>query len=155
MSDSDVIPVTGVRALDHTADVGIEVDAGTLAELVQRAALGFTWLLLERGPSGQEFHRALRVRAGDAPSLLRETLRELLWWHERDGLTVVELKDVRVGRGEDGGVGADQDPLVLTALARLAMDEAAPVREIKGVTLHGLVAEQRGDRWYGHVIFDV
>jgi SHS2 domain-containing protein len=147
LDDSDVIPVTGVQALDHTADVGLEIDAGGLAELVQRAALGFTWLLLEREPSGQEFHRAMRVRAPDAPSLLRQTLRELLWWHERDGLSLRELGDVAVERGTEG--------IELTAVARLAMDESPPVREIKGVTLHGLVAEQRGARWYGHVIFDV
>jgi SHS2 domain-containing protein len=29
------------------------------------------------------------------------------------------------------------------------------VREIKGVTLHGLTAEPRGNGWYARVIFDV
>ena len=34
-------------------------------------------------------------------------------------------------------------------------DHGPRVREIKGVTLHGLVVERRTEDWVGRVIFDV
>jgi SHS2 domain-containing protein len=146
-SDPSEPPFPGVRALDHTADVGLEIEAPGLAELVARAALGLTWLLFDRAATGPEVVRALEVGAATPEALLREVLRELLWWHEADGLSAVELNDVRIAEGEGG--------LSLEATARLAADPAAPLREIKGVTLHGLVAEPRGADWHGRVIFDV
>src|SRR5688500_14683738 len=76
------VPVPGVRTLDHTADVGIEVDAPDLPELVRRAALGLTWLLMEREASGAMDERSLKIEAFTRATLLRDVLRELLWWHE-------------------------------------------------------------------------
>jgi len=152
----------GVRAFDHTADVGLDLSARTLPGLLARSAQGLAWLLLERTPSGPVEARPLRIEGAEPASLLRETLRELLWWHEAEGLTVLELCDVAVAGAEAGaaaGAGAGgahpTTGLVLTASARLARDAEAPIREIKGVTLHGLVAERRGEGWVGRVIFDV
>jgi SHS2 domain-containing protein len=49
----------------------------------------------------------------------------------------------------------DLGPTRLTAVLDLAPDTRPPIREIKGVTLHGLVAERRSGGWIGRVIFDV
>jgi len=152
-SDGDGAPA-GVRAFDHTADVGLDLTAGSLSGLLARAAQGLTWLLLERTPSGPVEERALRIEGAEPASLLRETLRELLWWHDAEGLTAVGLVGVVVA-GVDAGGTHPPPGLVLTASARLARDAEPPVREIKGVTLHGLVAERRGEQWVGRVIFDV
>jgi SHS2 domain-containing protein len=46
----DECPVTGVRALEHTADVGLEVEAPALDELFRRGALGAMWMVLGRMP---------------------------------------------------------------------------------------------------------
>ena len=140
-------PIPGVRALDHTADLGIEVSGADLPELLRRAARGLTWLLLEREPSGLPEERPLRASAEGAASLLREVLRELLWWHESEGLATRDLSDVRVMEREQ--------QLELTASARLVRDDGTPIREIKGVTLHGLFAERRDGDWWARVIFDV
>jgi SHS2 domain-containing protein len=145
--DPAALPFPGLRALDHAADVGLEVGAPDLPELVRRAALGMTWLLLEREPSGAPQERPLQATAEEPASLLREVLRELLWWHEAEGLAAGDLAHVRVRETSRG--------LELTASARLVLDEGTPVREIKGVTLHGLVVERREGGWYGRVIFDV
>jgi SHS2 domain-containing protein len=127
--------------------VGLEVNAADLPELLHRTARGLSWLLLEREPSGSSEERPLRASAEGPASLLRDVLRELLWWHESEGLTAIGLADVRVQESERA--------LELTASARLVRDEGTPVREIKGVTLHGLTAEPRSDGWYARVIFDV
>jgi SHS2 domain-containing protein len=147
MPDPGDPPFPGVRAIDHTADVGLEVSAPDLPELLHRTVLGLSWLLLEREASGPESDRPLRASAETAASLLREVLRELLWWHESEGLTARGLADVRVQEGARG--------LELSALAHLVRDDGMPVREIKGVTLHRLTAEPRSGGWYARVIFDV
>jgi SHS2 domain-containing protein len=141
------IPTPGVTALDHTADVGLEIDAPDLPVLLSRAVRGLCWLLLERLPSGASGERMLHVRGGSPALLLREMLRELSWWHDSEGCVAVELANARVIESDGGSE--------LTARALVSCNEGPPVREIKGVTLHGLAAEPRGGRWYGRVIFDV
>src|SRR5687767_5101718 len=92
--DVSEVPIPGVRTFEHTADVGIEVDAPDQAELVRRAALGLTWLLLEREASGTMEERPLRMEAFTRGTLLRDVLRELLWWHESEGFCPVDIVNI-------------------------------------------------------------
>jgi SHS2 domain-containing protein len=144
----------GVTFLDHTADVGLDVTAPTLAELFKRAAVGMACLISGADLAGEACdgaapltepvaERRTSLSAEDAPALLRFWLRELLRWYEAEGLA---LRDARF------------DVLTETrieAAVTLAPATVEPVREIKGVTLHGLRAERRGEGWIGRVIFDV
>lgn len=143
----------GVTPLDHTADVGLEVEAATLPELFARAAEGMAWLIqgdppseasgAGAGPEADAPARPLSLAAADLPALLRAWLRELLFWHE------TEAAAFRAARF---------DLLTETRLeaeVETGRPGAEPVREIKGVTLHGLAAERRGDGWTARVIFDV
>jgi SHS2 domain-containing protein len=83
------------------------------------------------------------LEADDLPTLLRAWLREVLWWHEVEGLALRRVR-FRV-----------LEPVRLEAEVTLAPPPGPPVREIKGVTLHGLeVAEEAGE-WRAQVIFDV
>ena len=136
-------PVPGVTALDHTADVGLVLEAPDLPELLRRAALALGWLLTEAPPPAVSETRSLEVEAEDAAALLRSWLRELLHWHEDDGFLPAE---VRVDQAVEGRV---------RAVVAGGVPEAEPVREIKGVTFHDLVAEPRGGGWWGRVVFDV
>ena len=138
------IPVPGVRPLDHTADVGIEVEAENLSELLRRAARGMTHLLLDAPPSSRTLERSIRV-SGDGPSgLLRNWLREVLYYFDAEGLAFVDA--IFSGLSEEG----------LEATLQVGLPDRAPAREIKGVTLHELMAERRQDgSWYARVIFDV
>ncbi|NJD20719.1 MAG: archease [Gemmatimonadetes bacterium] len=153
---ADSVP-PGVLFLDHTADVGLDLTASTLAQLFTRAALGMGCLISggERAgvarrvapsePPGAEplSDRRVSLSADDLAALLREWLRELLHWHEVEGLALrAATFDVLTERR-------------LEAVVTLAPAAFEPVREIKGVTLHGLRAERRGGRWAGRVIFDV
>ena len=56
---------------------------------------------------------------------------------------------------EGGDSEAPETELRLEATVGGGPAEGQPIREIKGVTLHGLAAEPREDGWYGRVIFDV
>ncbi|MFW5947567.1 MAG: archease [Gemmatimonadota bacterium] len=153
----------GIRFLDHTADVGMDVIAPSLEALFRRAAAGMAALL--RGADdelevpdrpapgeagGQQVgagqadagpRELVEVTADDVTGLLAAWLKELLYLHETRGVEIA---------------GAVFDRLTDTALvARVATRAAAPVREIKGVTHHELTVERAGEGWRARVIFDV
>lgn len=160
----------GVAFLDHTADVGIDVEAPDLAGLLHRAALGMTALLRgeeeDGAPSGGGAEREPRAPdaaepggtaesagaerppesvtlAADGPAgLLAAWLRELLFLHD--------ARDVDY-------LGAEFLSVTDTALRARVRTEPTrgAVREIKGVTYHELSARRVGPRWEARVIFDV
>jgi SHS2 domain-containing protein len=151
MESPGEVPIEGVRPLEHTADVGLEVEADAPVELFRRAALGMTHLLLDHVPRPREDGqlRHLSLRSSDLPDLLREWLREVLHLHESEGFALTSM-DLTLSEGWE-----------LSAELLGVIDPTVPIREIKGVTLHGLRAELRerddtgGPEWYGRVIFDV
>jgi hypothetical protein len=87
--------------------------------------------------------RSLTLSADDLPALLRAWLRELLYWHEADGVAVGVVRF------------ATLTPTRLEAMVTLRPEATEPIREIKGVTFHGLAVEQGAEGWTGRVIFDV
>lgn len=151
----------GLVFLDHTADVGIGIEAPSLDVFLHRAALGMLALLRgqededpgwdEPAPDGRAASEtapaepssaSVELEAAGPPSLLAEWLRELLFLHE------VEHRDY---------VDAEFHVLEPTGLrARVRLEPAVgAVREIKGVTYHELRVERADNRWKGQVIFDV
>jgi SHS2 domain-containing protein len=159
MSDASEVPVEGVRGLEHTADVALEVEAPTLPELFRRGALGAMWLVLDReGKEESESglpndRRPLDLVEEDLPALFRAWLRTLLFWEETEGFVTrdasLSFAPVPLCTAPDGqGFGLE---------ARIAgfIDKGSRVREIKGVTLHGLSVIRKGEGWVARVIFDV
>lgn len=142
------LPVPGARAIDHTADIGLELEAPHLPALFERAAFAAVWMALEAPVPPAATRRALCLSAGDLPALLRRWLQEILYWQEVDGLAPSEFGPVGV---EAGGPG----PAAVEATVALGRIEERPVREIKGVTYHGLAADRRRGGWYARVVFDV
>ncbi|MGH7542238.1 MAG: archease [Gemmatimonadota bacterium] len=142
----------GVRELDHTADVGIRVAAASLDELFVRA-VGGTWYLVFGQPEGLEIaepgddagERAhdIRLHADRTDGLLLKWLQELLYLYEVDGFVARRFRfDTLTER--------DLDCRVWGGPSR-----REPVRDLKGVTYHGLEAKRTDDGWSARVIFDV
>lgn len=137
----------GVRFLDHTADVGMDVEAHSLEALLHRAALGMLALL--RGEEdvtedvAQEAEEeadadppvattravSLDLAEESGPALLSAWLRELLFLHEVERRDYAAFTADRLDRWRFAGV-------VWTRAGGHA------VREIKGVTYHGLLVEE-------------
>ena len=138
--------LSGVQFLEHTADVGLEARGTTPSELFERAARGMIQLLVEHPPVAREA-RTLTLEANELPMLLRAWLRALLRWHE-DGFTAVDPDVASVAQDAQGR-------WMIHARVSGGRPGAHPLREIKGVTLHGLAAQELPDGWYGRVIFDV
>ena len=147
----------GVREIEHTADLGMEVEAASLEELFQRAAAGMMALVratdhealdrpADESPTAPAL-RSVRIEVdGDVPdvaALLVRWLRELLYLQEVAGFVYQDDTFQRLdGSGLRASVRPDPDP-------------SRQVRELKGVTYHGLEVEREADRWRARVIFDI
>jgi SHS2 domain-containing protein len=147
----------GVRALDHTADVGLDLEAGTLEALFRAAAAGLALLIRGAdvaaavapaamnppGPEAAAHWVELDGQAADPALLLAAWLRDLVYLHATTGATY------------DDAVFDELDEHAYRARVRLVPERAPPAREIKGVTYHGLEAGRDGGVWRATVIFDV
>lgn len=151
-------PSAGVTFLDHTADVGFEVAAPSKEALFHSAGLAMLALLRgeedaaggegawERRPEGGvEQQAGVEVAAPDPARLLADWLRELLFLHEIDRQDYSEAEFDTLDLSP---------PCRLRARVRLRAGGHA-VREIKGVTYHGMYLRERGPGWSARVIFDV
>lgn len=138
-----------VRELPHTADIGFEVRASSLDRLFRLAARGLLEALgVEAGEGRPVEGEPLELRRPDLERLLVSWLRELLHRSASEG-QVPEVEEVRVteAAGEEGAA----------LEARIAWRRASsePVREIKGVTYHGLQVRQEDGVWHAQVVLDV
>jgi SHS2 domain-containing protein len=139
-------PTPGVTGLDHTADLGIRVRAGSLAELLDRAARGMLELALgehDAPAAGPAAQRTLDLEADDAPILLVAWLREILF--------LFQVRDF-LYRSADFET-LTEERLVATLHGTDAPAERAT--EIKGVTYHGLEVREHDGVWRATIIFDV
>jgi SHS2 domain-containing protein len=161
-AEEDVSPASPfrVRHLDHTADVGIEIRAPDLAGLPTGAVDGMMGLILGDDRPDEEERRTVRVQGGDPALLLRNLLREVLYLHEAEGFavarTTVAVDEQGEGAAAPGPGGDGEGDRAARADLLGGPDPGPPIRELKGVTLHGLEAREAGDgEWFARVIFDV
>jgi SHS2 domain-containing protein len=134
------------QLIDHTADLGLRIQAPELPELYETAAVALGEQLVE-APSSQGLEgQRLTVSGEDWADLLVNWLRELLaCWH-------LEGRVVRAARC------LELTPHTLTAeVDLLAFDPAVhlPNQEIKAVTYHQLDVFPSADGWQATVIFDL
>jgi len=134
------------REIEHTADIGIEVEADTPSELFRRAGLAlFSLMVSLEGVEARE-EREETVRAEGWGDLLHDWLSRLLHSFLQDGfiaatITIEELDSTRLR-------------------ARLVGEKLDYKRhnfetEIKAVTYHQLSVTCENGRWQARVIFDV
>jgi protein archease len=140
------------RPLEHTADLGVELDAPSLDALFAEAAVALGDTLTPVAGVGSDLARELRVESSDTELLLVDFLNELLFLFETEGLIVASAQvQVECGAGTAG-------------VARLRAhvrgeryDETKhPLRSlVKAVTYHGLRVWRDGDRFRAQVLFDL
>lgn len=157
----------GVVFLDHTADVGFEVDAPAADLLFHQAGLAMLALLrgaedeIDGGgvgdgrdvdpPETDGPSRSIVLHASDPPRLLADWLRELLFLHEVERLDYrgAEFRTLDLPHAP-----SPPRPCRLEARVDLVPGGHA-VREIKGVTYHEILARPMPRGWHARVIFDV
>ena len=134
------------RTIEHTADIGIEVEADNLSELFEGVAAAMFSLMVDPDTVRQTVERELSLESGDLEELLFMWLNELLFVLYAEGLLFsgFKVKDIGEDRLVATATGEKLDP------QRHRLDE-----EIKAATYHEMMVERRDDGWKARVIFDV
>jgi SHS2 domain-containing protein len=138
--------------LDHTADVGFELSAPTLAALLDEARRALLMVVFERPPEDGAEERTVVLAAPDRETLLVRWLNELIYLTQDTGF-VPARAEVKIGEG------AGESGYALEARlggAPLLLEEYGWHGEVKSATFHGLdvVSDENGG-WRARVILDV
>ena len=135
------------REIEHTADVGIALDAPDLRAAFERSAAAMFDMICDLDSFGDTWRSAVSVdsRDGDLENLLVRWLTELLHVHvtERVLLGAFSIRDMSSSHIAADVVGERLDP-----------ERHAVKLEIKAVTYHDLVIRETGGCWTVSVIFD-
>ena len=131
---------------EHTADLGLRVQAATLEELLVEAARGLLTMLV----ANPEAVRPLQVKTitidDTQPAyLLFDWLSELLYAFEHEKLLLVDFK-LKLHNYQ------------LTATCRgepMDTTRHQMEHEVKAITYHGLRVEQTSPGWEAEVIVDI
>jgi len=131
---------------EHTADLGLRVEAADEETLFADAARGlFAMIVEELHPGPDERPQEFRIDAERRDLLLLDWLSELLYTFETGRLL---LRDFRVVLGPLGLVATAQAQPLDFARHRL-------LREVKAITYHGLRVERTDAGWLAEVIVDI
>jgi protein archease len=131
--------------MEHTADIGLDVEALSLEECFARAAAGLFSSFAEEAPAGDERTMAVSLSATSLEELLVFWLEELLYRADADHLAFAAFKVEAV----------DGTSLRGQAQGRVVGSQETAEPPVKGVTRHDLWVRQEGDTWRAHVILDV
>jgi len=137
---------------EHTADLAIEVEAGSLDELFFICAQGMTGVLLgseegsaESGANHSAVWRRLGLKAPDREALLVDWLRELLHVQISEDLFFAGAEIEQL----------DETGIVARVAFRPLPEDHFVQRELKGITYHDLEVTRRGEGWFARIVFDL
>jgi len=143
--------MASVRMLEHTADVGFEVEAKTLAEVFEAAGRALLQVMFEGAPPAEaaEEEAGLSLTAPDLETLLVRWLDELVFRIQTLGRVPART---RVTLQED-----ERGWALRARLFELPFEQVADrfATEVKAATYHGLQIARNGEGWRARVILDV
>ena len=133
--------------IEHTADVGMELEAADLKDAFELAAASMFDLMCDLDSVRHSVCRTVRVRARDADleNMMVRWLTELLYVFESEGLLLMyfDIRKLTSDLIEAGVAGEPYDPV-----------RHALKTELKAVTYHDLAVDQSDGVWFVRVIFD-
>jgi len=131
---------------EHTADLGLRVQAATLEELLIEAARGLLAMLVANPQDVRPLQpKTITIDDSEPAYLLFDWLSELLYAFETDRLLLSEF-DVKLQNHQ------------LTAACRgepMDVNRHQMEHEVKAITYHGLRVEQTAAGWQAEVIVDI
>lgn len=139
-----------IRMLDHTADVGFEIEAPTLVSLFDEARRALLLTVFERPPKKRERELILRLAAPDLETLLVRWINELIYLIQHTGSVPVRAK-IRI---QEAGTDAFSLEALLAGAPAL-LEDYGWQGEIKSATFHGLTVVPKEEGWRAQVILDV
>jgi SHS2 domain-containing protein len=132
--------------LDHTADLGFSVRAGTVEGLFEEAGLALCDLLTDPETVRQEAERRIEIEGVDREDLIVGWLAELLSLHDAEGwlFSGIRIESLTQTRLVAAAIGERRDPARHLAKG-----------EIKAVTHHGAAILCGEEGWTARVILDI
>lgn len=141
------------ETFDHTADLGLRVQAGTLNELFVEAGRALFSAVVEDldavdTPDAFE----VNLEGDDLVYLLFDWLNELLYQWDAEHRLFARF-EVKI---EPGGPEAGNRKLIARAWGEtLDRDRHVLAHEVKAITYHGLKVEHQDGCWKAEVIVDI
>lgn len=134
------------ETFEHTADVGLRVQAEQLDRLFAEAGRGLFSLLVANPEAIQPLMELrLKIAGQQLDELLFDWLDELLFRFDAEHLLLVEF-DVHI----------DAEGLTATVRGEPVDPKRHQLeREIKAITYHGLKVQQHAGQWLAEVIVDL
>ncbi len=137
------------RFLDHTADMGVEIEAASFEDLLAEGLLALTDSLTEVEQVGLDMELQVDLVAPSREDLLVDWLNELVYLFETEsvlfGLAEIGVEEESGGWRLRGTLqGERYDP-----------DRHRIKRLIKAVTYHQLRVSSSSRGWQARVIFDI
>lgn len=131
---------------EHTADLGLRVEADSIESLFEEAAAGLISIIC-RNPEaiGRNETRQIRVRGTDWDELLHDWLDELLYLFSAEHWLAARCRvafDAEGLTAEAGGEPVDRQRHELG-------------QEVKAITYHGLKVARHENHWSAEVIIDL
>jgi len=136
--------------LDHTADVGFELEAPTLEHLFDEARQALLMVVFERPPQEGDEEEEIRLSAPDRETLLVRWLNELNYLIQDTGF-VPARAEIEIQEADETGYALG----ARLAGAPLLPEEYGWQGEVKSATFHGLEVVDGDDRLHVRVILDV
>jgi SHS2 domain-containing protein len=134
------------REIEHTADLGLEVEAPTLALVFERAALAVLALMVDLAAIEPRERAVVAVEGVGLEEVLHDWLQDLVVRVQTGGIVACEVAVEHAGAGGVRGVIAGE---------RVDPSRHRLYTELKGVTYHQLAVRERGEGWWARVILDV
>lgn len=134
------------ETFDHTADLGLRVQAATLPELFADAGLGLMAMLVEELDSIEpKEHRQLHVAGVEREYLLFDWLNKLLFAFDAEHWLFRRFEICIDSSGLQAEAWGEQ----------VDWDRHQPSHEVKAITYHELKVEPTPDGWLAEVIVDI
>jgi SHS2 domain-containing protein len=135
-----------MREFDHTADLGVEVEASNIEQLFERTAYAMFWLIADVDDVESDISIPIEIDAEDIDALMVAWLSELNYRHQVDGLVFSRFQVAQIS----------DSSLLGTAIGEgISRGRPRVFGEIKAVTYHDLQVGCDGDRCRARVIFDI
>jgi len=131
---------------DHTADLGIRIEADSLSALLAEAATALTSVLVANPDAIVPTQKVELTIAGTQPeNLLVDWLSELLWRFSAQHMLFSRFEITQ------------HDDHIASQLWGEPLDQSRHRldTEIKAITYHGLKVQQHAGRWTAEVIVDL
>jgi SHS2 domain-containing protein len=137
--------VNRYRQIEHTADLGLEIWGDSRSELFAQAACALREVIVADAPVSPRETQQIEVSGSDDAELLVAWLSELLFLFECRGFLPADCELV-FGEGflRAQIKGEPFDP------------QRHPLeREVKAITHHQVLVEEKGGQWHARVYVDI